>query len=444
MDAVLAQSAPAGGQSVGLLLALVGVLVVVNALLAGTETALVSLREGQITRLEQRGRAGRALARLARDPNRFLSTIQIGITLAGFLASATAAVSLAEPLVPYLSFFGTAARPAAIVLVTAALTFVTLVLGELAPKRIALQRAERWGLAAARPLALFARVTAPAVWVLTKSTDLVVRVFGGDPGARGEEVTEEEIRDLVATQQAFSPAQRTIIDGAFEIAERTLREVLVPRLQVTAVEEDEPAQEVVAKLVASGFSRAPVYRGDLDSVVGVVHLRDVVQRGGRVGEQARPTTVLPESVGVLDALKRLQNDRTHLALVVNEHGGVEGIVTLEDLLEEIVGEIYDEFDRDLDPNDAKGVERDPSGALVMPGSFPMHDLPDVGVALPEGDYATIAGLVLDRLGRIPDPGEQVDLPGWSIQVLAREGNAIGRVRLLPADSSRQEADERVG
>ncbi len=444
MDAVLAQSPPAGGQSVGLLLALVGVLVVINALLAGTETALVSLREGQITRLEQRGRAGRALARLARDPNRFLSTIQIGITLAGFLASATAAVSLAEPLVPYLTFFGTAARPAAIVLVTAALTFVTLVLGELAPKRIALQRAERWGLAAARPLALFARVTAPAVWVLTKSTDLVVRVFGGDPGARGEEVTEEEIRDLVATQQAFSPAQRTIIDGAFEIAERTLREVLVPRLQVTAVEEDEPAQEVVAKLVASGFSRAPVYRGDLDSVVGVVHLRDVVQRRGPVGEQARPTTVLPESVGVLDALKRLQNDRTHLALVVNEHGGVEGIVTLEDLLEEIVGEIYDEFDRDLDPNDAKGVEREPSGALVMPGSFPMHDLTDVGVALPEGDYATIAGLVLDRLGRIPEPGEQVDLPGWSIQVLAREGNAIGRVRLLPADSSRQEEGEPVG
>jgi len=431
---VLAQSAPAEGGSVGPWLAIVGVLLVVNAALAGSEVALVSLREGQLTRLKQGGRAGQVLARLARDPNRFLSTIQIGITLSGFLSSATAAVALAEPLVPPLTAAGLSdgvAEPLAILGVTAVLTYVTLVLGELVPKRIALQRAERWGLAAARPLALLGKLTNPIVWILTKSTDLVMRLAGGDPQARGEEVSGEEIRDLVATQEAFSPAQRSIIDGAFEIAERTLREVLVPRMQVLAVDEHERTDEVVRKLVASGHSRAPVYRGNLDDVLGVVHLRDVVQSSGPVGEQARPATVLPETVGVLDALRRLQSGRDHMALVINEHGGAEGIVTLEDLLEEIVGEIYDEFDRDLDPTDVRGVERQANGALAMPGSFPMHDLHDVGVSLPEGDYATVAGLVLDRLGHIPEPGERLTLPGWTIEVLARDGNAIGRVRLVP-------------
>jgi len=431
---VLAQSAPAEGGSVGPWLAIVGVLLVVNAALAGSEVALVSLREGQLTRLKQGGRAGQVLARLARDPNRFLSTIQIGITLAGFLASATAAVALAEPLVGPLTAAGLSegvAEPLAILAVTAVLTYVTLVLGELAPKRIALQRAERWSLAAARPLALLAKVTSPIVWVLTKSTDVVVRLVGGDTRARGEEVSGEEIRDLVATQQTFSTAQRTIIDGAFDIAGRTLREVLVPRMQVFAVDQHESAPDVVAKLVASGYSRAPVYRGSFDEVLGVVHLRDVVQVAGPVGEHARPAAVLPETVGVLDALRRLQSSRDHLAIVINEHGGTEGIVTLENLLEEIVGEIYDEFDRDLDPTDVRGVDREADGALAMPGSFPMHDLTDVGVSLPDGDYATVAGLVLDRLGHIPEPGERLSLPGWTIEVLARDGNAIGRVRLTP-------------
>src|SRR6266511_4605760 len=186
-------------------LVLVLVLVVVNAAFAGSEVALISLREGQLRRLEQEGGRGRLVAQLAKDPNQFLSTIQIGITLAGFLASAAAAVALADPLVPLLGVLGGAAEPVAIVAVTAVLTYVTLVVGELAPKRVALQRPERWAVRAARPLALVTAVTRPAVWLLSRSTDALVRLAGGDPSVQREAITEGEVRDLVATQAAFDP-----------------------------------------------------------------------------------------------------------------------------------------------------------------------------------------------------------------------------------------------
>src|SRR6187402_74345 len=211
---------------------LVLVLVLVNAVFSGSEMALVQLRESQIQRLERQSRRGRVLGRLTRDPNRFLATIQIGITLAGFLASAAAAVSLSQPLIEPLSFLGAAAQPTAIVLVTVALTFVTLVIGELAPKRIAMQRTEGWAMLVARPLDILSMISRPAVWLLGVSTDVVVRLAGGDPKAQREEVTTEEIRDMVAAQQDFSAEQRTIISGAFEIADRILREILVPRRDV--------------------------------------------------------------------------------------------------------------------------------------------------------------------------------------------------------------------
>jgi len=409
-------------------LLLVAVLVLVNAAFAGSELALVSLREGQLKRLEARGGSGAILARLAREPNRFLATIQIGITLAGFLASAAAAVSLAEPLEGPLGFLGGAARPAAIVTVTLALTYVTLVFGELAPKRVAMQRAERWGLLAARPLAFLSALTRPAVWMLSHTTDLAVRLMGGDPHGQREDVTEEELRDLLGTRRSFSPEQRTIISGAFEIAERTLDEVLRPRRDVVVLAAGTDCADALEALMASGHSRAPVAQdGDFDRVVGVVHLRDLVTGGETpVGDRATPAFFLPESAQVLHALRDLQQARQQLAVVVDEHGGGEGIVTVEDLLEELVGEIYDESDRDI-----LGVERDPDGGLVLPGTFPVHDLVDLGVELPPGHYATVASLVLNALGRIPQaPGDSVVIDGWTATVLSVEQRAITRIRLV--------------
>jgi putative hemolysin len=425
-----------GGQIV-----LVLVLVLVNAAFSGSEMALVQLRESQVQRLERQSRRGRVLARLARDPNRFLATIQIGITLAGFLASAAAAVSLSQPLVEPLGFLGAAAQPTAIVVVTIVLTFVTLVLGELAPKRIAMQRAESWALLVARALDILSMISRPVVWLLGVSTDLVVRMFGVDPKAQREEVTTEEIRDMVAAQQDFSAEQRTIISGAFEIADRILREILVPRRDVLGLPTGTKAGEALRTLIESGHSRAPVVGpAGLDDVIGVVHLRDLVDAAGPVDAVARPGLFLPETLRVSDALRQLRGERQQLAFVVDERGAVDGIITMEDLVEEIVGEIYDETDRDV-----QAVIREPDGALLMPGSFPIHDLPDIGLDVEhpdEGDYTTIAGMVLAALGHIPtEAGEVVEFPELTAEVVEVTGRAITRVRLRPKPRVAEEDDD---
>ncbi len=411
-------------------LALVALLIMLNAAFAGTELALVTLREGQLQRLEQRSATGAVLARLAREPNRYLATIQIGITLAGFLASAAAAVSLAAPLEAPLSFLGGAAEPVAIVIVTLLLAYVTLVLGELAPKRVAMQRAEKWGLLAARPLAVMSTLTRPVVWMLSHSTNLAVRLMGGDPSLQREEITEEELRDMVAAQRTFTDKQRKIIQGAFEISERTLHEVLRPRRDVFVLSADLPAGDALRQLAASGHSRAPVgEHGSLDDVAGIVHLRDLLAGGDHVvRELVVELLAFPETVGALDALHEMQARHVQMAVVVDEHGSTTGIVTVEDLMEELVGEIYDETDRDV-----VSVRHLPDGSLVVPGGFPVHDLPDIGVYdVPDGSYATVAGLVLDRLGRIPDrTGDHVTIVDWQLEITGVDHHAITEVRFIP-------------
>jgi len=412
--------------------ALVLVLVLVNAAFAGSEMALVSLRESQVRRLERTSRGGRVLARLARDPNRFLATIQIGITLAGFLASAAAAVSLAQPLLGLLEFLGGAAEPAAIVLVTLVLSFVALVFGELAPKRVAMQRAEGWALLAARPLDALSGLSRPLVWLLGRTTNTVVRLAGVDPNAAREEVSTEELRDMVAAQRSISPDQRMIISGAFEVAERILREILVPRRDVVTLPAAAEAGAGLRELAASGQTRAPVVGpAGLDDVVGVVHLRDLLEAAGTVADHAHPGLFMPDTLKVTDAIRQMRQLRQQFALVVDERGAIDGIVTMEDLVEEIVGEIYDETDRDV-----QAVIREPGGAMLLAGGYPIHDLPDIGVDLPEGadsgDYTTVAGLVLAHLGHIPTaPGETVTLDGYTAEVVEINRRAITKIRLRP-------------
>ncbi|WP_150239629.1 hemolysin family protein [Nocardiopsis quinghaiensis] len=419
-------------ESYGVQLGLVLVLVLVNALFAGSEIALITLREGQVKQLAARGPGGRAVARLAKDPNRFLATIQIGITLAGFLASATAAVSLAQPLIGPLGFLGSAASPVSIVLVTVLLAFVTLVFGELAPKRIAMQRSESWAIMVARPLNLLALLSRPVVWLLSVSTDLVVRLTGGDPSAAREEVSEEELRDMLATQRGMTREQRTIISGAFEIDDRRLRQVVVPRGEVFTIGARTPADQAAHMLAEHGHSRAPVVDDDdLDDVLGVVHWSDLVRGEGSVRELAREPLLLPDSLVVSLALRRMIAEHQQLGVVVNEMGGVDGIVSLEDLLEEIVGEIYDETDSDI-----RTVARNDDGSLTLPGTYPVHDLSDVDVHLtdvPEGDYVTVAGLLIAVLGHIPKkPGEQVDLGSWTAKVDQTNGRTVTQVTMYPA------------
>lgn len=331
-----------------------------------------------------------------------------------------------------LSWLDGAAEPVAIVLVTLVLTFLTLVFGELAPKRVAMQHAERWAMAVIRPLNTLATVARPLVWLLSKTSDLAVRLMGADPHKHREDITPAEIRDMVVAHRGFTPEQRMIISGAVEISERVLREVLVPRRTVFTIDADTPVDLARSQLAQSFHSRAPVVRhGNLDDTIGVVALRDLVLADvAGVTDAAKPAYLLPDSLRVADALRRFKADREQFALVVDEHGAVDGIVTLEDLVEELVGEIYDETDRDV----AQAIH-EPDGGILLPGAFPLHDLPDVGVNLDEAsdaDYTTVAGLVLARLGHLPtQPGETVTLDGWTAEVTAIERRAITRVRLRP-------------
>jgi putative hemolysin len=424
-------------------IALIGLLVLLNAVFAGSEMALISLRQGQLKQLEREGgRRAMRLVRLARDPNRFLATIQIGITLAGFLASATAAVSLAEPLVPKLGFLGSAAEPLAIAGVTLVLAFLTLVLGELAPKRLAMQKALPWALMVAKPLDLLATISRPAVALLGASTNLVVRLLGGRADAVPEELSPAELRDLVTSHESLNPEQREIISGALELHQRMLREVLVPRGSVFFLRGDLTLGEARIAMAAAGHSRAPVTRSNhLDDVEGVVHWGSLITGDDAlpVRTVATPAMVLPDTARIANALRQFKTERQQLAIVIDEHGAVDGIVTLEDLLEEIVGEIYDETDRDL-----IGIEPAADGSLILPGTFPIHDLVDLGVNLRSpgtGDYATVAGIVLMHLGRIPNaPGDVVELEGWSIEVLEVAHHAVTKVRLQPSPGGRAGSD----
>lgn len=407
-------------------LLIVVVCLVVNGLLSGSEIALISLREGQIQRIEAKGRRGRRLADLARDPTQFLTTVQIGITLANIVASASFADALATRLEGQFSVLGVAARPLALVLSFLVLTYASLVIGELVPKRVAMQRAEGWSLRAAGPLAFLATTARPAVWLLGRSTNFFVKLLGGNPDARTEDVTEAEIRDLISTQTAVDPQQKAILHGAFEVAERSLREIVTSRHQVVALQRDQPASAARKELVAGGHTRAPVFGRDIDDVVGIVHLIDLVDADDLVADHTRPPVVFPETVLVLDALQQLRGHRQQMAVVVNEHGGTEGIVTIEDLLEEIVGELYDEFDLD-----SAEIVADESGAVVLRGNYPVHDLPDIGIELPEGPYATVAGYALAQLGHIPEGGEVAEADGWRVEVIDVEGRAITKLRLCP-------------
>ena len=421
---------------VWLQLALIAVLIGVNALFAGAELALISLNQSQLQRMRQAGGAAAIAARLADDPTRFLSTIQVGITFAGFLASAVAAVSLAKPLIaPLENLVGGAAEPVAVILVTVVLAFLTLVLGELSPKRIAMQRAEGWARFAGRPLQLLASGARPVVWLLSATTNMIARLAGVDPAAGREPMGAEEIRDVIASTAALRPEQRRMISGAFESSELTVRDVLVPRREIVSLRVGAPVSEGIARFQESRHTRAPVIGEDLDHVQGTVHILDLIGASGTVGDHARETTVFPEFVRVIDALRQMQAERLQMAMVADEHGGIDGMVTVEDLVEEIVGEIFDEFDPKV-----SAVRREPDGSLVVRGEFPLHDLDELDVLLDvDGPYTTVGGLVMDRLGRVPEVGATIEEGDWSVEVTSMRGLAVRTVRLRRQGESETKA-----
>lgn len=419
-------------------LALVMLLVLVGGLFAAAEIALVSLRESQIKALSARGRRGGRIARLAADPSRFLAAVQIGVTLAGFLSAAFGAATLADDLTPILVGWGldtAAAETTALVLITVLIAYLSLVFGELAPKRLALQRSERVSWVLGPPLDVLATLFRPVIWLLSVSSDLVVRLVGGDPSIGRGQITPDELRDMVSGHEELGEEERRIVGDVFDAGDRQIREVMVPRTEVGFLDADQPVSKAVTEAMAQPHSRYPVTDGSPDDVVGFVHIRDLLDprmagRSVRVGALARDVIFLPDTKQLLSALSEMRRAGSHLAIVVDEYGGTDGIVTMEDLVEELIGDIRDEYD-------APGAdEREPSLGEVD-GLLNLDEFAEqTGVTLPDGPYETVAGFVVAQLGRLPAVGESVEAVGHRLEVRSLDGRRIARVHVsaLPGAS----------
>jgi putative hemolysin len=395
--------------------------------------ALVSLREGQIRALAKRGKRGQRAAKLAQDPNRFFSAVQIGVTLATLVAGGYGATTLADLLKSWLIRQHMSpgwAGPVSFIVVTICITFFSLILGELAPKRIALQRAPRLALLAAPLLDRIATLARPVVWLLTATSNLVVALLGGDPRVGRQVMTEQELRDLVTEAQTISQDERHIVGEVFDAGKRQIREVLVPRTEVVFLDAETPVAEAAAIAAGVPHSRLPVYQDTYDNVIGFVHVRDLLGPGVAkepvpVSRIVRPVKFLPISKTVLSALSEMRRERAHLAIVVDEYGGTAGIVTLEDLVEELIGDIRDEYDLEQDQ-----ATKLPAGEVEVDGLLNLDEFREqTGIELPEGPYETVAGYVLAALGHLPSQGDSVQVTGHTITVTELDGRRIARLRV---------------
>jgi putative hemolysin len=426
----------------GLEILVVLLLIALNGLFSMSELALVSARRARLAVLERKGVAGAGLARrLAEDPQLFLPTVQVGITLVavltGVFGGARIAVHVQEWIagVPGLEPVAETLSLALVVVVT---TYLTMVLGELVPKHLALRRPEHISARVAPAIAWMARASGPVVWLLDRSSAAVLHVFGLHRAAR-QTVTEEELKALLAegTQAGVLEAEeRDMIERLLRLADKPVRAIMTPRTEIDWIDRTDSPKEIAAALKATPHSRFVVCDGAVDNVVGVVQAKDILDRilgGGDVSLAAalRQPMVVPDTVTALDALERLKSDPLGLALVMDEYGSFEGVVTAADVLEAIVG----------DPSDAEtqhgGEEGGEHGALVMDGMMPVDEL-KARLSLPdlpaEGSYHTLAGLVLALLRRVPRVGDRIVFSGWRFEVLEMDGRRVDKVLITPLDS----------
>ncbi len=418
-------------------LLLILALVLLNGYFAAAEIALISARRAALKAAADEGSAAAAAAvKLTEDPTRLLATIQIGITLVGFMASAAAAVSLATPLADWLRTLGSpwlagVAGGLSVVIVTVAIAYLTLVLGELAPKRLGLQRAESVATAVARPITILATLVAPLVWFLGRSTDLISRLMGVQLGVGRPGVSEEEIKLLVTEQGSLLDEEKRMIHEIFKLGDTVAREIMVPRVDMVLIEESTAVADVLEVFRSSGFSRLPIFREDHDRIVGVLLLKDLVGPaasgglGGSVDAYMREAVFVPETKQILRLLSEMQSRRNHMAIVVDEYGGTAGLVTIEDIVEEIIGEVADEFD-----SSREFATRLRENEWVIDGLCPVEDALEMGFPVEESDeYETLAGWMLAQLGHIPVPGERVSLEEHTFTVQAVRRRRIARVHV---------------
>ncbi|HEY3137352.1 MAG TPA: hemolysin family protein [Blastocatellia bacterium] len=424
-------------------LAVVILLVLANAFFVASEFALVTVRRSRVAGLVAEGnrRAGTVL-RIVENLTAYISAFQLGVTLASLALGWVGEDTVAHVLQPLLeralpgAASTVAAHSIAIILAFASITYLHIVLGELVPKTLALERAERLALAVARPIDIFYRVFKAPISLLNRSANVVVRLLGLHLSAEETAVyTEEELRHLVGLSHKSGHLiedERQLINNVFDFTESTVESVMVPRTEIEALDAELSASEMLEVFEQTGYSRMPVYRDSLDNVIGVLLYKDVsraVRKGQEVAveELIRPPIFLPTSVKLNDALRTLRRSSEHMALVVDEHGGVEGMVTLEDLLEEIVGDIRDEHDEAA----ARQIVEQPDGAYTVRGNLSIRDANKLlGLDLPESDtYHTIAGFMMARAGRLLKRGESVDYNGLKLTVQSTARNRIVETRI---------------
>ena len=428
--------------AIGLELLLILMLVLLNGAFAMSELAIVSSRRSRLVAMQRRGSLGaEAALALADNPERFLPTVQVGITLVGILAGAFGGARLSGGIAAFLSqvpALAPFAAEIAFALVVLMITYLSLILGELVPKQLALRHPERLAVVVARPLLWLSRATAPGIWVLSSSSALVLKLFGRHTPA-DQAVTEEEVKAMVAegaTSGAIETEERHMIERVLRLADKPVRALMTPRTELEWIDRTAPAADIAARLRASNVTRFVVADGRVDNVVGVVASKDLLDQllaGEPLSVQAalRQPLVLPDTLSALDALERLRGDVIGLALVMDEYGSFEGVVTASDLLEAIVGELGA-----AGPSESTPAVKRHDGSLLLDGMMPSDelkarlDLPD----LPrEGTYHTVAGLMLALLQRVPKEGDRIAWAGWRFEVVDMDGRRVDKVLAIKED-----------
>jgi putative hemolysin len=440
-----------GGSATGnpfLDLAIVVVLIVASAFFAASELSLITVKRHRISQLASEGnRSAQMVEQLVQNPSRFLATIQVALTFLGFLASAVGAVSFSGALadlirvIPWGPIQG-AARTIAFLLTTLLIALATIVVGELAPKTLALSFTERFALFVARPIAFIGWLLSPFVWLVTLISGFLVRLFGGTERPQAGYLSTEELKLLVETgseQGGIEEEEKEMIHGVIELSQTKVHEVMIPRIGIRAVEISDPFDEILDMVIRAGHSRVPVFEESLDNIVGILYAKDLLPYLKRDGEDAaeidvrslvRPAVYVPETKAVDELLHEMQVAKRHIAIVVDEYGGTAGLISIEDIVEEIVGEIQDEYD--VEEPMVEPISSDGEVTFRVDGRVSMDDLRDLFDLSDEEEsdeeaYDTVGGFIVHRVGRIPLPGAEVPFRDVTLRVEAADPRRVNKV-----------------
>ena len=417
-------------QSIAIVLGLIAL----GGIFAAAEIALISLRESQVKQISVKGKRGARVFKLSKNPNRFLAAVQVGITLCGFLSAALGAEQLGKYVIPELEGVGISSQYSeiiSIVAITLVIAYISLVFGELVPKRLALYKSESIALATASILDFVATIFRPIIWLLSHSTDLILKIFGINSKMQQNQISELELIELVSGHADLTKEEREIVEEVFNASDRLIHEIMVPRTEVDFLDASLSISQARKMAVEQAHSRYPVVRGSSDEVIGFLHVRDLLNpklddAQITIMELIRDILFLPGTKGVLPALTEMQTKRQHIAIVLDEYGGTDGIVTLEDLVECLIGEIHDEYD----PHEADKNFEKRTGDIELDGLISLEELQEVsGISLPEGPYETLSGFVMHYLGRIAQANDVIKINGARFTIISMNGKRVGQILL---------------